>query len=70
MISVPCSELDAASKILISDAYVALTETILTLCELKGTDQIVDYVVGDQTTQGPAGDCVGTELSVFVGTYR
>lgn len=70
MISVPCSKLDAAAQILISDAYVTLTETISTLCELKATDQIVDYVLGEQVTSGPEADCVGSELSVFVGLYR
>lgn len=69
-ISVPCSALDAAAQVLLSDAYVALTETASTLCELRESDQIIDYVLGDQETQGPAGDCVGTELVAQVGLER
>ena len=69
-ISVPCPELDAAAQVLLSDAYVALTETVSTLCELREIDQIVDYVLGDQETQGPAGDCVGSELTAQVALVR
>lgn len=69
-ISVPCVELDAAAQVLLSDAYVTLTEVVSTLCELRETDQIVDYVLGDQETLGPAGDCVGSELVAQVGLHR
>lgn len=69
-ISVPCPELAAAAQVLLSDAYVTLTETVATLCELRETDQIIDYVVGDQETVGPAGDCVGNELVAQVALMR
>lgn len=69
-ISVPCAELDVSAQVLLSDAYVALTETVSTLCNLRETDQIIDYVLGDQETQGPAGDCVGSELLAQVGLMR
>lgn len=69
-LSVPCPELDEAARILISDAYVTLTEVVSTLCELRESDQIIDYVLGSQETVGPAGDCVGTELTAQVGLVR
>jgi hypothetical protein len=69
-LSVPCPDLDLAAQVLISDAYVALTETVSTLCELRETEQIIDYVLGEQETQGPAGDCVGSELVAQVGLMR
>lgn len=69
-LSVPCAALDEAARILISDAYVTLTETVSTLCELRESDQIIDYVLSNQETLGPAGDCVGTELTVQVGLVR
>jgi hypothetical protein len=69
-LSVPCPELDVAAQVLISDAYVTITEVISTLCELRESDQIIDYVMGDQETQGPAGDCVGTLLTAQVALMR
>lgn len=69
-ISVPCPELDAAAQVLLSDAYVTLTETVATLCELRETNQIIDYVVGGQETLGPAGDCVGSEVVAQVALMR
>lgn len=69
-LSVPCPELEAAAEVLLSDAYVALTETVSTLCELREDERIIDYVMGDQETRGPAGDCVGTELTAQVALVR
>jgi hypothetical protein len=69
-LSVPCPELDEAARILVSDAYVTLTETVSTLCELRESDQIIDYVLGTQETNGPAGDCVGSELIAQVALVR
>lgn len=69
-LEVPCVDLDAAAQVLLSDAYVTMTEIISTLCELREDDRIVDYVVGDQETLGPNGDCVGTEIMAQVALYR
>lgn len=69
-ISVPCPALDAAAQVLLADAYVALTETVSTLCELRESDQIIDYVLGSQETRGPSGDCVGSDLTAQVGLMR
>lgn len=70
MISVPCVDLDQSAQVVISDAYVTITEVISILCEMKDTDQIIDYVVGDQVAVGPDGGCVGSELSLFISLYR
>lgn len=69
-ISVPCVDLDAAAQVLLSDAYVTITETVSTLCELRESDQIIDYVLGEQETLGPAGDCVGSEVVAQVALVR
>lgn len=65
-----CVALDAAAQVLLSDAYVVLTETISTLCTLVADNEIIDYVLMDQVTHGPEGSCVGTELSFQVGIPR
>lgn len=69
-LSVPCPDLDAAAQVLLSDAYVTLTEVVSTLCGLREADEIIDYALGDQETLGPAGDCVGSELLAQVGLMR
>lgn len=70
LLTVPCSDLDAAAEVLTSDAYITLTEVISTLCELRADEQILDYVLGTQETIGPAGGCVGSELVAFVAVDR
>jgi hypothetical protein len=65
-----CESLAAAAQVLLSDAYVVMTETISTLCTLTETNQIIDYVLGEQNTRGPDGTCVGTELITLVGIPR
>lgn len=65
-----CEALDAAARVLTSDAYVVLTETVSTLCELKSADEVVDYVIGDQETRGPDGACVGSDLVALVAVER
>lgn len=69
-LSVPCPQLDTAAQVLLLDQYVTLTTTVSILCAFKTQDRIVDYVLGEQTTVGPQGDCVGTELVALVGFYR
>jgi hypothetical protein len=69
-LSPSCVDLEVAAQVLLSDAYVALTETVRTLCELREDDRIIDYVLGDQESLGPAGDCVGTELVAQVALVR
>lgn len=69
-LSVPCTALDADSQILISDAYVIITETTSLFCGMKNDEDIVDYLISDVTTIGPSGGCVGVELQVSVAVDR
>lgn len=62
--------LDDAARVLVSDAYVTLSTTAALLCELRLDDRIVDYALGEQSTRGPGGGCVGTELVVLVALER
>jgi hypothetical protein len=70
VLSVSCARLDAAAEILVADAYLTITETVATLCELRLSEEIVDYALGEQLTVGPAGGCVGTSLTVQVALER
>lgn len=70
MLSVPPGELDTAAEVLIADAHVTINTTTSVLCDLKDTDQIIDYTIGETDTQGPNGGCVGSELIVFIAVYR
>jgi hypothetical protein len=65
-----CVALGDAARVLMVDAYVALTTTVSILCGMTDADEIIDYVIGEQVSRGPEGDCVGTELNVFVGVMR
>jgi len=65
-----CAQQDAAAKILLSDAYVTLTTVVSTLCALSDANRIIDYILGEQQTEGGDGGCVGTSLTVQVGIPR
>lgn len=62
--------LDNAAKIYVSDAYFVRKATLAYLCGLKEAYEIVDFLIGDQTRNGPSGGCVGTSLTVYVGLPR
>lgn len=62
--------LDEASRVLLSDMHVMTNTVTATLCDLKETDQIIDYTIGELDTIGPDGGCVGGELIVFISIYR
>lgn len=62
--------LDAGAEVLISDAHVVINTVTSILCELKDTDRIIDYTVGELDTIGPDGGCVGFELIAFIAIYR
>lgn len=66
----PCPALAASAQVLLSDAYVVMTETIRVLCELTANNLILDYVLGEQNARGPEGSCVGTELIALIGLMR
>lgn len=65
-----CVALDASAQTLLVDSYVSYTTAISILCELRGDDRIIDYVMGEQITRGPEGACVGTEFIALVGFMR
>lgn len=62
--------LDTATQIYVSDAYYVRKTALTYLCGLKSSDDIIDFVVGDQTENGPAGGCVGTTLTTYVALPR
>jgi hypothetical protein len=69
-ISVECPRLEDTAKIMLADAYVTLDTATTVLCGLKDDDVIIDFSIGEETTQGPLGDCGGVELHVFVAIER
>jgi hypothetical protein len=62
--------LDNAARIYVSDAYVVRRTTLAYLCGLKSSDDIIDFALGDQSRNGPAGGCVGTTLTAYVSLPR
>lgn len=62
--------LDDAAKIYVSDAYVVRTTTLRYLCGLKSSDEIIDFLLSDQSRNGPSGGCVGTSLTTYVALPR
>lgn len=62
--------LGKAALIQTDDAWRALARATSELCELKADDRIVDYVTGEQTSVGPLGDCVGTDLRLLLALER
>lgn len=69
-VAVPCSSLAAAAEQLVFDAYVILTNVLATLCDLQDRDVIVDYLIGEERSVGPQGDCGGVELTVSFAVNR
>jgi hypothetical protein len=69
-LSPSCEQLATAAQVLLVDQYVTLTTTVAILCDLRTSDSIIDYVLGEQTSVGPEGECVGTELVALVGFQR
>lgn len=69
-ISVECSKLESTAKTMLADAYVTLDTVTSVLCGLKEDDSIIDFSIGEETTQGPLGDCGGVELHAFVALER
>lgn len=69
-IAVGCPALSNAAKILVSDSMVMLRTAVQTLCGLVDDNMIVDFAVGDHSSSGPSGACVGSELRVYVSVPR
>lgn len=66
----PSPALDTAAQVMATDAFDVLSSVAAMLCQLKDSDQISDYVIGEQVPMGPEGGCVGTELHFTVGLPR
>lgn len=66
----PSPDQDAAAQILATDAFQVLSAVSQLMCALKDSEDISDYVIGEQVVMGPEGGCVGTELRLSVGVAR
>lgn len=66
----PVAALDASAQEVRRDAYQVLLATSAELCTMDSARDISDFLVRPQTTQGPLGGCVGTELRALVSLPR
>lgn len=62
--------LEASARLVSADAYAVMCGTVDALSKLLVNNDIVDYMVRQQFFVGPAGACVGSELSFVVGVIR
>lgn len=64
--------LEAAAQQMSQDAVDTLNAVSTLLCRMKNDlpEEIVDFLIGQQTAAGPEGGCVGTELHVMVSLRR
>lgn len=61
-----CSELEESAQTVMIDAHVTRNTIACLLEHLKENDLIIDYLIGDQTTVGPDGACVGSDIGFFI----
>lgn len=61
-----CEALDASAVEVAQDAHLVMSTTTCRLEELKDDNHIVDYLISEQLAAGPAGNCVGSVLTVGV----
>jgi hypothetical protein len=64
------SALDESAHVVSADAYAVLCSTVDALNKLVASGDIVDFIVRQQVFVGPAGACVGSELSFSVAVIR
>lgn len=62
--------LDASAQQVARDAYEVAHAVAVELCEMHAAREVYDFLVRPQTSQGPAGGCVGTELRALVALMR
>lgn len=62
--------LDASAQEVRRDAYQVLLATSAELCTMNEARDISDFLIRPQTSQGPQGGCVGTELRALVSLPR
>ena len=66
-VSPSVAALEASALTTTSDAHLTLVGALCELRAMVDADDIVDYVIGEQLITGPAGACVGSQLTVTVG---
>lgn len=70
-ITTTCAAETAAAYLIRVDAAETLHNVSTALCQMRNeTYQIADFIVDNQTVQGPQGGCGGTELRVRIGLPR
>ena len=62
--------LEDTAKLILTDAWVALSTAQCTLAALEEEGVIVEYVVRPQAFAGPQGGCVGSVLAVTVAVEQ
>lgn len=62
-----CADLSAAAMWAEEDAWTVRNAVLCCLRTLKTDKVVYDWQLGAQETQGPAGACMGSRLSVLVG---
>ena len=65
-----CDALSISAEQVSVDAWTVMNTVQCLLDELRSTDQIVDYLVRNQLFAGPAGGCVGSELSITIAVEQ
>lgn len=64
------SQLDESAQTVMADCSTILAAVLLSLCTMAAGDLIVDYAMRSAQIQGPAGACVGSEVSFAVSLRR
>lgn len=65
-----CAALNDSAAEVARDAHDVYSAVELALCQLKDAGQIAEYLMIGQTSLGPNGACVGSELRVLVALPR
>lgn len=58
-----CTELETAARTLECDRQALRLGVVCALTDLRDTDRIIEFTVGDAATSGPQGGCVGVSLA-------
>lgn len=64
------AELDTSAQEILTDAYLLLRAVSEQLCAMKRDREIIDFFVNPLTSQGPSGQCGGSELRFLVALPR
>ena len=70
----PCSEVDAAARVAIEDAWAVRAGLMCCLCagttRTNGVKLFDRYTIGPQTMVGPMGGCQGSAITVQIGVLN